>query len=436
MPVFPTIIPIKDLEFYNTEYNAKTIKKHDALYRGGEHFKKCAKDFLSMREIEKVRPELYQQRIDRTAYVPHASVIDFMVSAVMRREPVVTGPSDYWDTLNTDADGDGTDLPMITRHLLLDALLHGRSWLEVYFGEDYIPDNDTDVDAENTQDAKLQVVPPSMVDDWGSGFARIHTKQDERNDDMIWGPTTRTVERWNFLTDTQVAKYQFVRENDPLKNKSEHNADLVSLENHDLGICPLIKLEISHPGMWVMNRIDQMLVQLYNRESALQFALDQGCFSLLVLILNTTDIKTIYASEVAALKLSTGEDAKYIAPPTSIYDAAMKDLDRSRTELARSCHGLSLEAASKTQAPRATLGATKLQQGPQDALLASYAAPVKDVLLKAFHAIAVMRGEDPSKVKLDGMDDFMEDEEVSSSDEESDDTSVDKSGLKEKEKDG
>lgn len=414
MPTFPDVIPIKDLEFYNTEYNAKTIKKHEALYKGGEHFKKLAREFLSMREIEKIRPELYQQRIDRTAYVPHAAVIDFMVSAVMRKEPKVSGPSDYWDKLNTDADGDGTDLSMLARRLLLDALLHGRSWLEVYFGDDFIPDNDTDVDAKNTLDAKLQVIPPIMVDDYGDGFARIHTKCEERDPGMIWGPTTRTIERWNFLTDTQVAKYEFIKENDPLKNIASNDAQLISLESHDLGICPLIKLEISHPGMWVMNRIDQMLVQLYNRESALQFALDQGCFSLLVLILHATDIKTIYASEVAALKLTTGEDAKYISPPTSIYDAAMKDLDRSRTELARSIHGLSLEQAAKTQAPRATLGATKLQQGPQDALLASYAAPVKDTLIKAFNAIAVMRGDDPAKIKLEGMDDF------SSSDEESD----------------
>jgi hypothetical protein len=58
-----------------------------------------------------------------------------------------------------------------------------------------------------------------------------------------------------------------------------------------------------------------------------------------------------------------------------------------------------------------------------DALLASYAAPVKDTLIKAFTAIAVMRGEDPTKVVLEGMDDFSAEEpDVSSSDEESEDT--------------
>jgi hypothetical protein len=322
MPVFPPVIPKAHLEFTNAEYNHKIIKRHEALYKGGEHFRKMAREFLSMREIEKIRPELYQQRIERTAYTPHAAVIDFLVSAVMKEEPVVTGPSDYWKELNSDADGDGTDLPMLARRLLLDALLHGRSWLEVYFGEDYLPDNDTDVDKDNALDAKLQVVPPCMVDDWGDGFARVHTKCDER--DGIWGPNTRTVERWNFLTDTQVAKYQHVHENDPLKNIEEQNAVLVGLENHDLGICPLIMLQISHPGMHVLNRIDQILVQLYNRESALQFALDQGCYSLLVLTLNTTDISKVYASEVSALKLSVGEDAKFINPSTLIYDAAMR----------------------------------------------------------------------------------------------------------------
>lgn len=431
MLVFPPVIPVKDLEFYNKDYNFKTIEKHKALYKGGECFHKIAKQFLAMREIEKLHPNEYQKRIDRTAYIPHAAVIDFLVSSIFKEEPTVEGPSEYWESLNADADGDGTDLAMLARHLLLDALLHGRSWLEVYFGEDYLPDNDTDVDKENKLDARLQVVPCELVDDWGDDFSRIHTACEER--DLIWGPFTRKVERWNFLTDNAIARYEHVKDNNPTI-PSDNNAKLVSLESHDLGICPLIKLKISHPGMWVMNRIDQLLVQMYNRESALQYSLDQGCYSLLVLNLNNTLINQVYASEVSALKLGVGEDAKFINPSTSIYDAAMKDLDRTRTELARAIHGLSLEAGAKTQAPRATGVATKIQQGPMDALLSSFAAPVKDTLLKAFTAIALVRGEDPSKVILHGMDEFSGVEEVSSPDGESEDTPASsKPGLKESE---
>jgi hypothetical protein len=419
MPIFPETIPIQDLEPTNPEYNIKTIKRHEALYKGGESFQKMAREFLFQREIEKIRPELYNQRLNRTPVTPHAAVVDYLVSAVMKKEPVVTGPSDYWTNLNTDADGDGTDLAVLARHLLLESLLHGRSWLEVYFDEDYIPDSDTDIDSPST-DARLQVVPACYVDDWGEGFARVHTKDLER--DGIWGPMTRETERWTFLTNEVIAQYQYIREKTGIQ-PVDRNATLFKLEEHDLGICPLIKLEISHPGMWVLNRIESNLIQLYNRESALQFALDQGCYSLLVLNLNTTDISKVYASEVAALKLAVGEDAKFISPETAIYEAAMSDLERSRTELARAVHGLSLEAAAKTQSPRATGVATKIQQGPLEALLQSYAAPVKDCLIKAFTAIAEMRNEDPSKVILSGMDEFSGEmpHEFSSPDGESDD---------------
>lgn len=419
MPVFPQVIPIKDLEPTNSDYDIKTIKRHEALYEGGAKFKAMARDFLFMRELEKVRPALYELRLNRSPYTPQASVIDFLISAVMKSEPVVSGPSDYWTNLNTDCDGDGTDLAVLARKLLLDALLHGKSWLEIYFGEDYLPDNDTDVDENNSKDARLQVVPPCYVDDWGDGYARVHTKGEER--DGIWGPMTRDCEYWNFLTDSVIAQYEFVREKNA-PNPIERNATLKSLTEHDLGICPLIKLDLSHPGMFVMNRIESILISMYNRESALQFALDQGCYSLLVLNLNTTLINQVYASEVAALKLAVGEDANFKAPPTEIYEAAMKDLERSRTELARCIHGLCLESAAKVQSPRATGVATKIQQGPMDALLQSFAAPVKDCLIKAFTAIALMRNEDPSKVVLSGMDEFVVDvDDLSSSDEESDD---------------
>jgi hypothetical protein len=416
---FPAVIPLKDLTNTHTEYNAKTIQQHDALYAGGESFKKIASDFLFKRAIEIERPALYQNRLDRSPYTPHVSVIDFLVSAVMKKEPVVTGPSEYWESLNSDVDGDGTDLAQLARHLLLDALLHGRSWLEI-FKDDELP-----------KDSRLQVVPAALVDDWGDGFARIHTKRTER--DLLWGPDTREVERWSFLTDDEVAEYEFVKELNPIAGGTvnEQNATLVATESHDLGICPLIKLQISGAHMHVMNRVQPILVQLYNRESALQFALDQGCFAQLVLKLNTSEITKIYASEVSAIHLQVGEDAQYISPNTLVFDAAMKDLDRSRTELARVIHSLSIEAAAKVQSPRATLGATKLQQGPTDALLSSYAAPVKDQLIKAFTAIAIMRNEDPKSVVLEGMDEFNE-ADVSSPDEgESDDSGVEKSAMKE-----
>ena len=440
MPVFPTTIAIKDLVYYNSEFNLNTIKRHEALYRGGEHFKKLAREFLFQREIEKsLRTDLYNQRLERTAYTPHAAVIDFLVSSVMKSEVVVTGPSPYWDTLNTDADGDGTDLAMIARNLLLDSLLHGRSWLEIFFGDDYLVDNDTNKTDENSpkNEARLQVVPPSMVNDWGDGWARIYTISNER--DLLWGPMTRTTERWSYLTDKEIVKYEYVKENDPVKNSKNSNAfnaTLIGRETHDLGICPLLKMSLSHPGMWIMNRIDQLLVQIYNRESALQFALDQGCYSLLVLNLNTTLITQVYASEVAALKLTTGEMAGFISPDVQIYEAAMKDIERSRTELGRVIHAATLEQASKVQSPRATGTATKIQQSPMEALLSSYAAPVIDVLTKAFTAIALMRGEDPNKVIISGMDDFTgaEDEDLTSSDEDPTDTSGVKTGISDKEK--
>ena len=93
MPVFPESMSLTDLGFFNQEFSRETIEKHDALYRGGDCFRKIASRFLYQREIEKKHPSEYQKRLARTPFIPNASTIDFIVASVMKEEPRVSGPS-------------------------------------------------------------------------------------------------------------------------------------------------------------------------------------------------------------------------------------------------------------------------------------------------------------------------------------------------------
>lgn len=387
MVEFPNTIAKQDLSFTNPEYDARQIELHDSLYVGGDSFKKIAGSILWKMEYEVSEPSFFSTRLAKTVYIPHVAVVDFLLSAIFVNEPEVKGPSEYWKTVNENADGNGTDLSAIAKQLTLDALLHGRSFLQIFVDENNEP--------------RLQVVPCSLVDDWGNGWARIHTVSNERPDNVLWGKTTIERENWTFLTDNAIAQYEYI------KGQETPDARLIDIQGHEFGICPIIQLIPSHKGMHVLGRIEPLLIQLYNQESALQFGLQQACFAMPVLsVAEGKEINKIFASEVRALKLTVGETFSYATPDTKIFDTAMADLERLRTELARCVHGLALEIAAKTQAPRQGAFAAQIQRSPLEALLASYAASTIDVLEKAFEAIAMFRNENPDSVELSGMDKF------------------------------
>lgn len=387
MAEFPNTISRQELQVTNPEYNSKQLQLHEALYVGGDQFKNVASSILWKMEYEISEPSFFTKRLAKSVYVPHVAVVDFLLSAIFVNEPVVSGPSDYWQTLNEDADGNGTDLSAITKQLMLDVLLHGRSFLQIFVDENNEP--------------RLQVVPTALVDDWGCDWARIHTVSNERPADLLWGKTTIGRECWTFLTADTIAQYEHI------SGQETTDARLVDNTQHEFGICPVIQLLPSHKGMHVLGRIEPLLIQLYNQESALQFGLQQACFAMPVLKVGTnTDISKIFASEVRALKLSPEESFEYVTPDTKIFDTTMADLERLRTELARCVHGLALEVAAKTQAPRQGAFAAQIQRSPLEALLASYAASTIDTLEKAFAAIATFRNENPDSVELSGMDKF------------------------------
>ena len=360
-------------------YKAERLEIYDALYQGGSLAAEVAPKILVKRKLEQRKPELFMQRLERSGYIPHGAILDFLCAAVFLDEPAFHG-SEYFEGLNRDCDGAGLDLGALARQILLETFLHGDT-PGAYLAIDFDVQRG-DYTRPESLDARWRLLPASVVDDWGSDWLRIHTRRVERSGPMDEGAL---VDRWVYITADEVAEY--VAE---AKDNSETVPGAVT--RHSFGRVPVFRIRLSHAGMWVMDRIAPILRALFNRESALTYSLDNGCFSIPVLK-RSGGVKELICAETNAIKLLPGEDFGFAAPASAAYQPAFDDLSRLREELARAVHGLALEAAAKTQAPRAGAFATAMQKGPLDAMLASFAAPVRDVLESAARAVAAYRKE-------------------------------------------
>jgi hypothetical protein len=369
----------KMLDRAHASFNAERLDIYDAIYQGGTRAEAVAPKILVRRKLESAKPELFAARLARSGFIPHGAILDFLCAAVFLDEPEFHG-SEYFESLNRDCDGAGLDLGALSRQILLETYLHGDN-PGAYLAIDFDVERG-DYTKPESLDARWRLLPAACVDDWGPDWLRVHTRRVERDGPMDEGVL---MDRWVYITADEIAEYTAAA-----SDNSESVPGIV--RPHTFGRVPVFRIRMSHAGMWIMDRIAPILKALFNRESALTYSLDNGCFSVPVLK-RSGSVKNLICEETHAVKLLPGEDFGYAAPAAAAYQPAFDDLARLRDELARAVHGLALEAAAKTQAPRAGAFATAMQKGPLDAMLKSFAAPVRDVLESAGRAVAEYRKE-------------------------------------------
>jgi hypothetical protein len=316
---------------------------------------------------------------------------------VFQDEPEIVAPEEsIYYQWNKDCDGIGTDIAMLLRKVLLGMFIYGRSAILVNF-------NNTTGNFLNDKSLTptLHYLPAELIDDWDVDFHRLHYKSYIRTD--ITNPPDTILERWVYITASEIAIYSMSYEISK-PEPSEVLLDFVS--EHDFGRSPVFDIVPSAPSMHVMNRLEDPLVSLFNRESSLCFSLNNTAFDQLVLWINDSDIKSLYMSELAAIVLHVGENIARIAPNSSGYEALFKDVARLKEDVNKTVQGMSLSASSRVQAPRQSAVAAQAQSQPMTALLYSYSSPLRDVLEKIITALKKYRREEDMMVEVSGFDEF------------------------------
>jgi hypothetical protein len=173
---------------------------------------------------------------------------------------------------------------------------------------------------------------------------------------------------------------------------------------HDFGTMPLFDVRTGH-GQHVMERTYDVIRALFEREAGLCWALDAQCYAIPVLTVpNIGQIPSISANELLALVLEQGSTFTYAAPQASIFDPLFKDVERLSNDLYEVVQSMAINAAAIPQAGRLSGDAVTAMRSPMQALLKSFAWPIKETLQRALEAIAKYRGEDV-EIELTGMDD-------------------------------
>lgn len=400
----PDKIATKDLNSTHPEFDLDHLELCRALYHGGRVFRDQLNNFLIKRKIEDKDHSHYELRKRRSFYVPYAAgLLDWICAAAFTdgvRLRVVSGSDEareYYESLNENADGLGTPLTTLSRMGLLSALKYGRA----YFFPDFVSAYSQPTKPE-TKDARITMLDPIQVNDWQMNedgcleWVRCQCSEKIRNEAEPWKTATDSRDVWTFFDDENITVYEHTTVAGQRKNSF---ASLLERRPHGLGRCPVFDVRAPE-NIWVLDRVFEVAVALFNREASLTWALDMSAYATLVLKLMNTKINQIVSTELAALRIEPGEDAGYIAPPGGIYEPLFKDADRLKGNMYEVVRALGLNVAAIPQAGRLSGDAVGKIREPMDVLLDSFSQPILEALARLLDALREKRGDDDVEIEL------------------------------------
>lgn len=406
---FPASIPVKDIKDTNLSYDYECIKDYCSLYLGGEEFRDRKERFLVPRKSDKKYPDQWKERLKRAFYINRAGgIIDFLAAAVLYDKPryvVKDGASDksrkYWEGLNKDADGLGHPIADVLNRSLVKSLVHNRSYLRASF------DSDRGNLESGGVDANIDVVDPVSVTDWQHcedghlKWLKLSGIEAVRDPDRPWVAPDETRSTWSFYTDKEIAIYEAYTKN----KQYPTDATLVDdVKTHGFGM-PIFEI-YDHPGMWVLDRIKDVVVAMFNRDSATTKYLDDGAFQLFVLKTEVGDTSNIVMKDMAGIKLETNGDAKWMSPESGWYNPLSSDQDYLKASLFEVMQSTAINAAAIPQAGRLSGEAVNQLREPLEVLLTALAWPQYDAWQRVTDSILKHRGEPEDTVSLAGLRGF------------------------------
>lgn len=437
MPLsLPVTQKVKDLEVTHPEYDARELRTHEDLYRGGKHFEARKRKYLRKRALDDVgagKGEKYlQARLRCASYTPHAAgIIDWLVAAAMQAEPSIgakkpgatgssgedalaSAPDAYWSKLNKDVDGHGQDFSALARDLFLELMVHKRAYVAVRFPKDEVHEG------ENLHrqlqrgglDATFHLLKAREIDDWDFDddgnlqWVRAHCVRAVRSSGAV-GPRNKLLHTWTYLEDTQVVQYSATQDLDEQGKPKEFPEGTLAMgtaQPHSLNALPVVVVDVSE-GMHVMGRLEAPALNLFNNDAGLDFSLAAAAYAQLILKTDQ-DLSNVYASELDAIKLEPSGDAQYLESQGAHWNALKARGEKLKEDMFSAVQTMALVAAAKDSNGRQS-GVAKFRDfGAIATLLSAFASKVRDALEAAVALVKKARNEAALEVSIDGLDKF------------------------------
>lgn len=442
------------------------LTKHRDLYAGGAEFYERIDNYLVPRSFEETRQSFqakpdgvdvqgqfkapqpiptapprpgarsaqYEKRKRRSAYAPiGAGMVDFMKAAIFQEEPSLlvddkqkgdTDTETYWNRLNVDCDGHGNTLDSMLQEVLQGVFLDFRSYMCLI--DPVQPkmegDNLAAQKARKALDTKISYLCAREVGDWAydaqGNLAWIRIDRCQFTRSVAWGKVDTEEHTWTYLTDKAIFEYYAkwkiggTRGADGEPNDVTEIAITAETNGGKLHgktyfgqpALPVIQIPVQS-GLFLMDRLADIILAVFNRQSACTWSLDQMAFAILCIVSGMTkdQIGDMQFPDMSGIKLDLGSTAAFIAPDVAIHAAQVTDIDRLVAELSLVIQAMVLVAAAKDDQGRKSGISKKLDFSALTTLLAAYAAPVRKALERAVQIIKEHRDEAELPVAIEGL---------------------------------
>lgn len=418
-------------------YDADLWRKYDALYRGGDAFRKCIGDFLMRQGAEE--SDDYERRKADAAYRSYIGpIVDFFAaklfgaSLTLRAKSRETGElieaDEYYEDLKEDCDGRGTDLVDFARSRLTQALVKGRAWHLVELPDDGGGAALTrhEWDHRGLGAATLRDLDNEQVLDWEVDargqllWAVVYSC--ERRRDAPTATRSNITERWDVYDVTTVTTYGITW--DPQKGQRPEVAQQVSTKPHGFDRVPLIRLGFvgtkglrtkvrgtlmtvspsAVEGLWLTNRIADSQVEYFRLSSAMSWNLKTTCYAMPVFAIAKDTMPVMGAGY--GIIIGTEEEVSWMAPPTGHLDTMQVRLKDVREELYRVANQMA-QGIENSAAGIGRSGESKqVDADAAEVCLRVYGAIAKEAIEQTLDLIASARGENDVCWSVEGLDSF------------------------------
>jgi len=382
-------------------------KQYRDLYRGGDHFKLNAQNYMIRRQREP--GDVYAERLSRVFYENYVgSIVDWYAATLFRREPALTfeGGSDaargFYGELIDDADRRGTALADVFRRQFIDSLVTGTSYLLVDFprmtGK---AGSRAEEDVSGASRAYLVDYTAENLINWSNDdqgnfewvVLRTENVHKERVEDTNW----QLERRWAYY-DKQ--RFRIYRQRGDVSSRPE----LIDEGTHGLAKLnqvPLFGMRVTE-GLWMLNRAATLQLEHFNKSNALSWALTMGLFAMPVVYSEREFSQMV--GESYYIQLGPEDRFGWTEPEGKVYQIAADNLTRLQEEIYRVCY-LAQAGGSLDKGPQQSGLSKQLDFSITQEVLRAYGDAVKDQIRRVLKAIDASR-EDGLQISVTGMDEF------------------------------
>lgn len=381
-----------------------------ALYRGGKEFRARVERFLTKNAAE--LDDLYRLRCKESHYRCYIGpIVDYFAaclfgSKLQRESQEKPRAEEFYENLDSNADGLGTNLDKLLRDQFVRAAVKGCAFFALDFPvPEGQPRDMSEWRSMGGDNLTLRTFEREQALDWMKSDGELEwiTFKEEEIRREDWKTTARVrVQRWWVYTRESVFEYEYTRDAD---KQDERNAvaKLRRQIDHGLGRVPVVDL-ILPDGTWIADRLSSTQVEHFRIASAQNWSIRRNCYAMAIFKVKDKKSPPVMGPGYYYM-CSPEEGVEYAAPPADIFTVTQTEIASLKDELYRIVNQMA-QGVDNNAAAVGRSGDSKLADiSAMRVVLTAYGLNVRESLEQLLNLIAAAR-KDNAKWRVSGLDQF------------------------------